>query len=289
MCTIDDREIFVPQLSKVKLFTPILAVLSLASLTFSAQAAERADVENFLKITGFDVAVESIALGAGGAPSMLGLEEDAFGKTWTDLSAATFLVPEMVEQAVDLLEEKLEQDLLDHAVGFYESDLGQRLVQAENLAHFDDDELKQIAGRQIVAGMVKDGDPKIEYFQRMNAAIDPEGWGLKAIQQIQVRFLLAASRAGVIRRDLDEGMLWAQIAENEAETLRAMQAGAIAGAAYTYQDFSADELEIYAVALEDPKMQTVYELMNAVHYKIMGDRFDDLAKHLDKLRPSEDL
>lgn len=271
------------------LVVALVACLAWVNMGLTAQSAERSDIESFLKITGFDVAVKSIAEGAGDAPAILGLEDNAFGQRWTDLSKDTFDVAQMLDQAIIILSEKLEQDDLDHAVAFYESDLGQRLVQAENLSHFDDDDLKQIAGRQIVFDMVKEGDPKIEYFQRMNAAIDPEGWGLKAIQQIQVRFLVAASRAGVIRRDLDEGMLWAQIAENEGETRRAMQIASIAGSAYTYQGFSEDELEAYTIALEDPKMQSVYELMNAVHYRIMGDRFDDLAKHLNTLRPSEDL
>ena len=255
----------------------------------SAFAANRDDVKSFLETTGFDVAIESIAVGAGGAPSMLGLEGNDFGQTWTDLAEETFVPEDMVEQALDLLEERLDQDLLQHAADFYGSDLGQRLVHAENLSHMDDDELKQIAGRQIVAGMVEAGDPKIEYFQRMHVAIDPEGLGLKAVQVIQVRFLLAASRAGVIRQDLDEDMLWAQIEANEAATRRAILEGSIAGAAYTYQDFTADELEAYTLALEDERMQTVYQVMNAVHYHIMSDRMDALALHLDKLTPSEDL
>ncbi|UZD92046.1 DUF2059 domain-containing protein [Cognatishimia activa] len=255
----------------------------------SALAANREDVKSFLETTGFDVAIESIAVGAGGAPSMLGLEGNEFGKVWTELTEQTFVPADMVDQALDLLEERLDQDLLVHASDFYGSDLGQRLVHAENLSHLDDDDLKQIAGRQIVAGMVEAGDPKIEYFQRMHVAIDPEGLGLKAVQVIQVRFLLAASRAGVIRQDLDEEMLWAQIEENEASTRRAILESSIAGGAYTYQGFTADELEAYTLALEDERMQKVYQIMNAVHYQIMSDRMDALALHLDKLMPSEEL
>lgn len=271
-------------------FSFVVASVTAVALTASiAFAANRADVEAFLETTGFDVAIESIALGAGGAPSMLGLEANDFGQTWTDLTEKTFIPSEMVEQALDLLEERLDQDLLDHAADFYGSDLGQRLVQAENLSHVDDDQLKQIAGRQIVASMVESGDPKIEYFQRMHVAIDPEGLGLKALQVIQVRFILAAVQAGVLPQELDEGMLWAQIKENEPATRRAILENSIANAAYTYQGFSSDELEAYTVALEDPRMQTVYELMNAVHYQIMSDRMEKLALHLDRLLPSEEL
>ncbi len=254
-----------------------------------AQAAEPADVEHFLKVTGFDVAVESMSLGAQDAPSMLGLEDNAFGKRWSSLVAKTFVPEEMHVASVELLSEAIDQDLLDHAVAFYDSELGKRLVAAENLSHMDDDDLKQIAGRQLVAGMVEDGSPKIEYFQRMNVAIDPENLGLRAVQSIQVRFMVAASRAGVIRDDLDEQMLWDQIDSNKEATLIAMQASAVAGAAYTYQGFSDEDLLLYTEALEHPKMQKVYELMNAVHFQIMGDRFEALAQELDGLRPSEEL
>ncbi|SHG27155.1 DUF2059 domain-containing protein [Cognatishimia maritima] len=271
-------------------FSFVAMSLTAVSLSFSsAAAADREDVRGFLETTGFDVAIESIAVGAGGAPAMLGLEGNDFGKAWTDLTEETFVPEDMVERALDLLEERLDQDLLEHAADFYGSDLGQRLVQAENLSHMDDDELKQIAGRQLVAGMVEEGSPKLDYFQRMHVAIDPEGLGLKAIQAIQVRFLLAASRAGVIQMDLDEGMLWAQIEENESATRLAILEGAIAGAAYTYQDFSDDELEAYTIALEDSRMQTVYQIMNAVHYQILSERMDVLAVNLEKLMPVEEL
>ena len=267
-------------------FTFVAATVIAAT---SAFAANREDVKSFLETTGFNVAIESIAVGAGGAPSMLGLEANDFGKTWSTLTEEIFVPEDMVEQALDLLEDRLDQDLLEFASDFYGSELGQRLVHAENLSHMDDDELKQIAGRQIVASMVEQGDPKIEYFQRMHVAIDPEGLGLKAVQVIQVRFLMAASRAGVIRQDLDEAMLWAQIDENEAATRLAIAEGAVAGAAYTYQDFTEADLETYTLALEDSRMQTVYEVMNAVHYQIMSDRMDELALHLDQLMPSEEL
>ncbi|CUJ27731.1 DUF2059 domain-containing protein [Cognatishimia activa] len=269
--------------------TAVSCVAATAFLATSAFAANREDVKSFLETTGFDVAIESIAVGAGGAPAMLGLEGNEFGQAWTDLTEKTFVPEEMVEQALDLLEERLDQDLLQHAADFYGSDLGQRLVHTENLSHMDDDEIKNLAGRQIVAKMVEEGDPKIGYFQRMHVAIDPEGLGLKAVQVIQVRFILAASRAGVIRDDLDEGMLWAQIEANEPATRRAILENSIASAAYTYQGFTGEELEAYTEALEDERMQTVYQVMNAVHYQIMSDRMDALALHLDRLMPSEEL
>lgn len=251
-------------------------------------AADRADVEAFLKTTGFDVAIESIAVGAETAPLMLGLEEDAFGKTWGTMVGQVFVVEDMKAEAAGILEATLDQALLDHAVEFYGSDLGQRLVVSENFSHMDDDELKQIAGTALMAEYLETEDPRPALFDRMSKAIDPDNLGLRALQTIQVRFIMSASYAGVIP-DVDEDMLWAQIKANEAEVLASIKEGARASNAYTYQGFTVSELEAYTEALEDPKMKRVYELMNAVHYQVMAGRFDALATKLGQIRPSEDL
>lgn len=270
-------------------FAGLIATLGCIGAACTVQAADRADVITFLEVTGFDVALESIALGAEDAPAMLGLEEDVFGQSWKRLAHEVFDVEDMKTQAIDILEATLEQRLLDHAVAFYGSDLGQRLVQTENLSHMDDDSLKQIAGRQLVDLYEASDDPRPAYFARMSDAIDPENIGLRAVQTIQVRFILAASRSGVIPQDIDEEMLWAQIRGNEAEVLAAIKDSAVAASAYTYQGFSPAEIETYVEALETHEMQLVYELMNAVHYQVMGDRFDALALRLDELEPSQDL
>lgn len=265
-------------------------VVGLAGLAgLPALSADRDDVVKFLEVTGFDVALESIAVGAEDAPSMLGLENNAFGQAWSNMVREVFVVEDMNTQALDILEQTLDQNLLDHAVGFYGSDLGERLVKAENLSHMDDDDLKQIAGEQLLALYDAQEDPRPEYFARMSDAIDPENVGLRAVQTIQVRFILAASRAGVIRQDIDEDALWAQIKANEPEVIASIEEGAKAAAAYTYQDFSTSEIQAYTEALEHPDMQLVYELMNAVHYQVMGDRFSALASRLGELQPSEDL
>ena len=272
-----------------KLTAQAVVCLGFGLIAIPAQSASRADIQEFLEVTGFDVALESIAVGAEDAPIILGLENDAFGITWSNLVREVFVVDDMKEQALEILEATLDQKLLDHAVEFYGSDLGQRLVAAENLSHMDDDELKQIAGAQLIEFYATQEDPRPAYYARMNTAIDPENLGLRAIQTIQVRFIVAASRAGVIRQDIDEGALWAQIESNQDEVIAAMDASGIAGAAYTYQDFSPEDVLIYTEALEHPDMQLVYQLMNAVHYQVMGDRFEVLATRLGGLQPSEDL
>lgn len=271
-------------------WAPLAAVFFLVTLVvLPARAAERARIEAFLVTTGFDVALDSIALSSASAPQMLGLDAEAFGQQWRDMAQEVFDTEGMRSDALDILEETLSDAALDHAVEFYASDLGQRLVVAENSSHMEDDDLKQEAGQAIVSELVRHGSKRVEWLKRMNRAIDSSGTALRALQEIQLRFLLAASAAGVIELDMDTEDLRALLRRNETEMRNALQVSALAGAAFTYQAFSDTEVQAYTEALEQPLMQEVYELLNAVQYHIMADRFEQLAARMAGLQPAQDL
>lgn len=269
----------------------MFTAVTMASFNASAaQAKDRAEVERFLNVTGFDVSLDSIRLSARSAPMMLGLDADDFGYQWTLLANDIFASEIMREMALDMLSEALSDDLLVHAAGFYSSELGERLVEVENASHLsDDNELKSESGAAIVDGLIRIGSPRIELLKRMNAASDAAGTSISAIQEVQVRFLMAAAGAGVIELSLDEADLREMLRNEEAELRFSLQASGLAGAAYTYQAFSDSEVEEYTKALEDPKMQKVYDLMNAVQFSIMADRYEELAVRMATLQPSEDL
>ncbi|MEO0403073.1 MAG: DUF2059 domain-containing protein [Pseudomonadota bacterium] len=255
-----------------------------------ALAADRAKLQDFLQVTGFDVALESIRLSASSAPQMLGLEAEDFGTEWTRLTGDVFATDKMHEMALDILEQTLEDDMLTHAADFYASDLGQRLVVAENASHMkEDDTLKHESGEDIVAGLASIESPRIDYIQRMNKASDSAGTAVRAIQEVQVRFLMAASAAGVIELQLDEPDLRELLSGDEDAMKAEIEAGALSGAAYTYQAFSDAEVLSYAEALEHPKMRRVYDLMNAVQYEVMANRFEALARAMQRLQPSQEL
>ena len=269
----------------------MFTAVTMASFNASAaQAKDRAEVERFLNVTGFDVSLDSIRLSAKSAPMMLGLDADDFGYQWTLLANDIFASEIMREMALDMLSEALSAELLEHAVGFYASELGERLVEVENASHLsDDNELKSESGEAIVDGLIRIGSPRIELLKRMNAASDAAGTSVRAIQEVQVRFLMAAAGAGVIELSLDEADLREMLRNEEAELRFSLQASGLAGAAYTYQAFSDSEVEEYTKALEDPKLQKIYDLMNAVQFSIMADRYEELAVRMATLQPSEDL
>lgn len=268
-----------------------LAAVAIALLAaFQVRAADRERLEAFLEITGFDVALDSIALAAGDAPAMLGMQAGDFGSDWTRISEDVFDTDLMHDMALDILSQTLSDEHLTHAATFYASPLGQRLVKAENASHMvEDEEAKQQEGRALVAKGVADGDTRIETLQNLNEAVDSDGNSVRAVQEIQVRFLMAASNAGILEQELDEGTLRAAIKAGESEMRMSMKAAGLAAAAYTYQDISDEDLQAYLEALEHPDMQTVYQLMNAVQYEIMANRFEVLASRMAEIHPGQEL
>jgi hypothetical protein len=270
-----------------------LSLLCLLALSFQSQTARAADtdrLEAFLEVTGFDVALESIRLSADSAPTMLGIQADDFGSEWSRLVGEVFETAMMHDMALDILSKALDDDLLDHAASFYESDLGQRLVKAENASHMvEDDTLKSESGIAIIDGLVRIGSPRVALLSRLNDASDVEDSSIRAIQEVQIRFLMAAAGAGVIELRMDEPDLREALRSQEGEMRASIKANALANAAYTYQAFSDDEVASYADALSQPKMQKVYALMNAVQYEIQANRFEEIASRLSTMQPSQDL
>lgn len=273
-----------------------IALLKVVMLTFMlmlakpAVAAETDRLDAFLKATGFDVALESIKFSASMAPSMIGLEAEDFGLQWTSLVEEVFDTAVLHDMAIDILSETLDEESLAHTVDFYTSDLGARLVLIENASHLrDDPELKYESGEAIVAGLTEIDSPRLDELRRLNAAVGSEDASIFAIQEVQVRFLMAAAAAGVIELRLEEADLRENLKRQEGEMRRSMQVNGLASSAYTYQSFSDDEITAYADALEHPLMQRVYALMNAVQFEIMADRYELMAIGMRDLQPSQEL
>ncbi|NOD91524.1 DUF2059 domain-containing protein [Ruegeria sp. HKCCD4884] len=266
---------------------PLLAFFMAAAPLF---AANRERIEAFLTTTGFDVALESIALSSRSAPQMLGIDPDGFGSDWARLTDEVFDVEAMHQTAVSILEETLSEEALAHAVEFYASDLGQRLVEVENASHMNaDNEAKQFEGQQIISDLIKEGSQRVESFKRMSAAIDSTDTALRAWQEIQFRFLLAASASGVIELQMDAEDLRELLKRNEPALRQSLQLSSLAGAAYTYKDFSDEDVNAYVDALEQPLMQEVYELLNVIQFEIMARRFEVLASRMAELHPAQDI
>lgn len=267
-----------------------LTAIALLLAALPVRAADRDRLEAFLKVTGFDVALESIALAASDAPEMLGMEPGDFGYDWARVSREVFDTEKMHDTALDILSATLSDELLGHAAAFYATPLGQRLVEVENAAHrVKDDAGRQAEGAALLARSREDGDGRAALFRRMNAAVDGSGQSVRALQEIMVRFLMAASAAGVIDERIDEAGLRAMLRSREEAMRAEMRDSGLANAAYTYRDISTEDLETYTEALEDPKMQRVYELMNAIQYEIMAGRFEVLAVRMAEMHPGEEI
>lgn len=270
-------------------FAPVLMLL-LGIATAVPAATSRAKVEQFLTTTGFDVALDSIRQSAGTAPAMLGVEADAFGQQWTSMADRVFDTGQMRDIAIEILQNTLSDAMLDHGVAFYATEFGKRIVAAENASHLiEDDGVKSEAGEAIVAGLVRHGSERLSDLKRLNAAAGNAEASVKALQEIQLRFLMAAAAADVIELRLDEDGMRAMLSRQSGALLQSLETSALSGAAYTYQALSDDEVSAYADALEHPLMRELYELMNAVQYEVMANRFEALAAAMSALQPSTDL
>jgi hypothetical protein len=268
----------------------ICGLIAVMAFALPVRAADTQKIEAFLEVTGFDVALESIRLSADTAPQILGLEADDFGSEWKRLVAEVFETKIMHDMAIDILSKTLDEDILDHGAAFYASELGRRLVRAENASHMvEDDTDKSQTGEEIVAALIRIGSPRTEILKRMNRAIDVSGTTIASIHEVQIRFLMAAAAAGVIELQMDEPDLREVMRRQESELRLSIQKSALSGAAYTYQAFTDDEVTAYADALEHPKMQELYTLMNAVQFEITANRYEAVAARLAGMQPSQDL
>ncbi|MBQ0805335.1 MULTISPECIES: DUF2059 domain-containing protein [unclassified Sulfitobacter] len=271
-------------------YVTLATAIGIAGFAPPAQAADHQRVDAFLEVTGFDVALESIRLSADSAPQMLGIDAADFGSEWSRLVREVFDTDVMLQMGSDILSETLDDDALDHAAAFYATDLGKRLVAAENASHMkEDSDAKSEAGTAILEGLRRINPARVALLAKLNAASDVEDSSIRAIQEVQIRFLMAAAGAGVIRLQMEEPDLREAVRRQEPEMRVSIKENALAGSAYTYQAFSDDEVLTYAQALEDPKMQKVYALMNAVQYEIMANRYEAVAQRLAGMQPSQDL
>ena len=269
---------------------PFFAVLFTLVWTVSgAQAAEDGKIREFLKVTGFDVAIASIQLGAMAGPALTGEDPEVFGKQWTMLAEEIFDPDEMIDDAVEMLAAVMPDPLLDHGVDFYGSDLGQRVVAVENESHMADDEKKYAEGETLAGKLIDEGSIRVDLFRAMSDAIGSTETAIRSIVEIQVRYLMAAVAAGASDFDISEEDLRLMLMEQAGQMREGIEVNTLISNAYAYRDLTDSELIDYLSALQDPQMGQVYEILNAVQYQIMADRYEALASRLADLSPEQDL
>ena len=267
----------------------LVAISLLFLMVMPAKAADRTKIAQFIAVTGFDVALESMRLSARDAPTMLGLDADDFGLSWSRLADRIFEPEALKNDALEILDNALTDDVLAHVSQFYGSKLGQRLVTAENESHGLEFEDREAEGARLAQALSARGSPQPQYYLDMAESIGYVGATIKAYREVQVRFLMAASLAGLIDQRFDEVELRAMLAQQDDEVRRAMAENLIVANAFTYRDFTDSEIEIYRDALAMPQMMEVYELMNAIHFTIMADRFERMALEMVNLTRTQEL
>ena len=263
--------------------------LLIISAVVPSSAADRNAIETFMKVTGFDVSLESMRVSASDAPAMLGLDAADFGVSWKRIADELFEPESLKNDAVGILRQALSENVLVHASEFYASELGIRLVKAENLSHFEDSDQKKIDGELILAELVDRSSPQPQYFREMADSIGALESGIRSFREVQVRFIMAAMGAGLIDRQIDEADLRSMLAQQDAEIKTNMLQSLIIANSYTYRNFTDLEIAQYRDALATDEMKEVYELMNAIHFALMADRYEQMALKMVKLHPLQEL
>ncbi len=266
-----------------------MVVLVWMATALPGLSADRAKLEAFMEVTGFDVALEGLRVSAHNAPAMVGLDAADFGLTWIKVADEVFEPKQLKIDALNILEKTLSDDVLNHAVEFYASPLGQRLVTAENASHLADDARKAEEGARLAADLMKRGSPQPQYFLDMSDAVGSIDTGIAQFREVQVRFLLAAMAAGLIEADMSEEDLRMVLGQNDDDIRSEVLQNMINSNAFTYRDFSDIEMREYSEALATDEMRELYELMNAVQYTLMADRYEVLASRMAELHPSQEL
>jgi hypothetical protein len=264
-------------------------VFALFMTSFSLQAADRTKAIAFMEVTGFDVSLRSMRVSAADAPAMLGLDAEDFGLSWSRLADEIFEPTQIEQDALAILERALRDDVLMHVSAFYASNLGQRLVDAENESHFTGDLKKRELGHELAVSLENRGSPQPQYFRDMANDIGSIESSIRSYREVQVRFLMAAMSAGLMQRQLDEADLREILSLQDTEIKSAMMENIIVSNAYTYRKFSDLEVEQYRDALGTKEMREVYALMNAIHFTLMAERYEQMALKMADLHPSQSL
>ena len=267
----------------------VLSIFALMVAALPLRAADSAKIFEFMQVTGFDVSLESLRVSARDAPTMLGLDADDFGLSWTRLADRLFEPEDLKRDALEILQQALRDDVLQHAATFYSSELGQRLVEAENESHFLNSTKRREEGELLAAALMERASPQPEYFLDMAESIGSVGASIKSYREVQVRFLMAASGAGLVQQRFDELDLRAMLAQQDAEARAVIEKGLVISNAFTYRNFTDVEMQAYRDALATEKMIEVYALMNAIHFTIMADRYEKMAVEMVKLAPIQEL
>jgi len=266
-----------------------LAMVLALTWAMAAQAASRDDFRTFLEVTGFDVAITSMQQGAMEGPGIAGDAPGDFGTQWVRLAEKVFDPGLMLERALDMMQAVMPDDLVTKGQAFYATDLGQRIVAAENASHVTSDTQRHTEGQAIVDKLAVDNPARLDDYRAMSAAIGGIDSSVKAVLEIQYRYLMAASAAGALDLAYSGDELRAVLEEQVPELEQNIQLYSLLGSAYAYRDLTDEEVKAYRAALEDPDMRQVYEILNAIQYEIMAERYEALATELANLAPQQDI
>ncbi|PID36999.1 MAG: hypothetical protein CR993_02175 [Rhodobacterales bacterium] len=268
-----------------QVFAVLLVIIGFAG---GALAADRAEMRRFLEVTGFDVAITSMRESAKAGPALTGDAANTFAHSYEELVDQIFVPEEMLGRALDMMEAVMPAALVEYGIGFYGSDLGQRLVAVENASHMTPDAERMALGEEIVAQLMEANPARIKDYRAMQEAIGGTDTSLAALIEIQLRYIMAADAARG-EQTYSEDELRTLLMQSEPQMRAHLDSYALVASAYAYRDIPDADIKAYREVLESDEMRQVYEILNAVQNEIMAERYETLAAELAKLPPVQSL
>jgi len=269
-------------------FIPAIAALVLTALPAVAEVSQ-AKLQAFVEVTGYNVIIDSLQQGAMAGPGMTGNAAADFGKQYTALAEEVFDPKAMNQRALEMLGVALTDDLVNYGAAFYASDLGQRLVAVENESHMADDQERMAEGGRLVDEMSNTDMKRLQLMQDLATAVGSTDVSIRALVEMQVRFTMAAAAAGSLALGMSEDELRARSTDAMDGLRDQIATMGVIGNAYTYRALSNEDVAEYVRELKTPEMQQIYDVLNAVQYEIMIEKYEELGSRMGELKPETDL
>jgi hypothetical protein len=144
-------------------------------------------------------------------------------------------------------------------------------------------------GGRLVEEMTANDPERLKLMSELATAVGATDVSIRALVEMQVRFTMAAAAAGSLDLGMGEDELRARSTEAMDGLRGQLQEMGVVGNAYTYRALSNEDIAEYVATLKTPEMQQIYEVLNAVQYEIMIEKYEELGSRMGELKPETDL
>ncbi len=226
-----------------------LSLIVLGSVTIAQTNAPSPDYARLFDAIGMDESFDIVA--AAGRRDAQDLEADMFDgldpSGWRDVAAEIYNTDLLrAEFTAGFPESRMNEDELNAALAFWESDLGQRIVAAELTAWraISDPEIEE-AANEVYFLHLERNEPRLEILERFIEVNDFVELNLAGALNSNFSFYRGLSDGGAYGMDLPFDMMLAEVWGQEAEIRESVTLWLYSFQLMAYTDLSDADMEAY--------------------------------------------